>query len=239
METKNDNVVFIQRKNLAKRKIFFGVFLGLFLFLFFFLLLYFLPIFAVRDIEVSGSSPEIEVAVQQQLLNSLQGVSVIRVNEGMVLNSLQTFPLVNRVSISFDLPDVLKVVLYERSPLAVVYVGDELAVVDVEGKVLEVVSSRDAVALPLIDSFEPVYFNLMTEVLLSLPNDFLHRVDRVEMSSVTTVKLFLRDGSEVIWGDSSNSDLKAQILDILVNQMRDRVEISVYDVSTPNAPVTK
>ena len=49
------------------------------------------------------------------------------------------------------------------------------------------------------------------------------------------VRLDLVDGSQVVWGDEDESALKAQVLELLVEQR----PASVYDLRDPRKPVTK
>ena len=62
---------------------------------------------------------------------------------------------------------------------------------------------------------------------------------RSQVSSISSdgmvVRLDLVDGSQVVWGDEDESALKAQVLELLVEQR----PASVYDLRDPRKPVTK
>ena len=59
---------------------------------------------------------------------------------------------------------------------------------------------------------------------------------QVASGSATTtgqVTLVLSSGAHVVWGDSTDSDLKAEVLKVLLQQ-----SASTYDVSSPHSPTT-
>ena len=67
----------------------------------------------------------------------------------------------------------------------------------------------------------------------------LGEIFRSQVSSISAddlvVTLDLVDGSQVIWGDEDESELKAQVLELLVEQRPS----AVYDLRDPRRPVTK
>ncbi len=58
--------------------------------------------------------------------------------------------------------------------------------------------------------------------------------DRVYTAYPTSVEMRTLDGRIIKWGDESDSQLKAQVLKLLLDQR----PAQVYDVSTPARPVT-
>lgn len=67
-----------------------------------------------------------------------------------------------------------------------------------------------------------------------LPEALLQRVAQVDARGVDEIVIQLDDGDQVIWGSAEQSDLKAQVLTVLLD-----VDATVYDVSAPGHPTTK
>ena len=70
-------------------------------------------------------------------------------------------------------------------------------------------------------------------VVESLPGSIAERVDHVELASLDSIALVLRDGSQVRWGSAEESGLKAEVLTALMD-----VPAETYDVSVPGLPTT-
>ena len=60
------------------------------------------------------------------------------------------------------------------------------------------------------------------------------RITLLQASAVDQIQVQLSDGDTVVWGSAEQSQLKAQVLSVLLSQ-----EASVYDVSAPHAPTTR
>ena len=68
----------------------------------------------------------------------------------------------------------------------------------------------------------------------SLPSAISGKVDYVEVRTVDTISLRLRNGDIVRWGSSTDSDAKGRVLAVLLDQ-----KASLYDVSVPGQPIIK
>ena len=68
----------------------------------------------------------------------------------------------------------------------------------------------------------------------ALPEDLAPRVDFVSVASVDRIELALRDGRTVVWGSAEDSERKAEVLAVLLQQ-----DARVYDVSVPATPTTR
>jgi cell division protein FtsQ len=71
-------------------------------------------------------------------------------------------------------------------------------------------------------------------VVSALPADLASRVDYVEVRTVDTISLHLRNGRDVLWGSADDSANKAEVLAVLLKQ-----KASFYDVSVPGQPILK
>ena len=68
----------------------------------------------------------------------------------------------------------------------------------------------------------------------SLPPDLAAKVAYVEVRTVDTISLRLRNGRTVQWGSADDSTDKARVLDVLLAQ-----HAVFYDVSVPGQPVIR
>jgi cell division protein FtsQ len=72
------------------------------------------------------------------------------------------------------------------------------------------------------------------KLLEQLPIWLQELVVLINAESSNDVQLELEDGRTVVWGNSKDSELKAQVLKALFE-----VDAEVLDVSAPNLPVTR
>lgn len=103
---------------------------------------------------------------------------------------------------------------------------------------------RDAVRLPVIKgngvTADPKVFAAVTKVLSELPAGLLSRVDHASAESRDFVELKLTNGRSVIWGDGSRGRDKSLVLEALLGVKDKATEpVKVYDVSSPDHPVTR
>ena len=71
-------------------------------------------------------------------------------------------------------------------------------------------------------------------VVAALPSRVLRQVARIEAPSPLAVRLVLRDGRVVIWGSAQDAELKADVLDVLLE-----TPATQYDVSVPDRPTLR
>ncbi|MFD1214730.1 cell division protein FtsQ/DivIB, partial [Arthrobacter sp. GCM10027362] len=203
--------------------------------------LVFSPVLAVKTISVSGTSliPAREV---DDRLAPLAGTPLPQVSEAEVRSRLDGLAAVSDVKVEARPPSELSVRIIERVPVAVLKAGKSYALIDEEGRRLASVKSRGSAKLPLIDAAkakkDPEVFRTITAVLGALPPKILARLDHASAKSVDSVKLELKDGTSVLWGNAGERELKAKVLEALLNADPE-VPIQVYDVSTPTRPVTR
>ena len=71
-------------------------------------------------------------------------------------------------------------------------------------------------------------------VVGSLPPGVLARVDHVSVATIDQIRLVMRSGRLVMWGDATRSEQKAEVLGVLM-----RHKSSVIDVRVPGRPTTR
>ena len=207
------------------------------------LVLTFSPILAIKSVEVKGNKLVTQDAVQAALA-PLLGVPLSQVGSGRVLGLLQGEPAVADVVIQAEAPGTLYVQVVEYQPVAVLQQGKSFSLVGADGRVLALLAKRDAVRLPVIKgngaTADPKVFAAVTKVLSELPAGLLRRVDHASAESRNFVELELTNGRSVVWGDGSRGRDKSLVLEALLG-VKDKAKdpVKVYDVSSPDHPVTR
>lgn len=207
------------------------------------LMLTYSPILAIKAIEVTGNKLVSEKQIQR-MLEPLHGVPLSQVGAGRVLGLLGGEPAVADVVIQAEAQGTLRVQVIEHVPVAVLQKGSSYSLVSSDGLVLAPLAKRDAAKLPVIKgngaTANPKVFAVVTQVLAELPQDLLVKVDHASATSKNFVELKLSNGRSVVWGDGSRGHEKALVLDALLG-VKDRAgdPVKVYDVSSPDHPVTR
>lgn len=197
------------------------------------------PIMSVREIRVEGTD-HLDAAAVADALVGLEGQPLAQVSAADVGSQLESFILVQSYSVQRLPPSQLIVTVVERVPVGVVARDDEVIVVDAAGVHLTT-STEAAATLPRIE----VPGDTTTEafagaalVSLSLPDSLRTEVETITASSPEDVQLTLRDGTEVLWGSSDDSWRKSEVFATLRAATIDEA-VSLYDVSSPERPVTR
>ncbi|HET7415398.1 MAG TPA: cell division protein FtsQ/DivIB [Arthrobacter sp.] len=208
----------------------------------------FTPMFAVRTLTIDGTELATNKTIRQQL-EPVMGVPLPQVSTSEVSSLLDDVPQVADVEIEAHPPSELVVHIQERIPVAVLKDGGKFTLIDKTGTELATVEDRGKVQLPLIDgSSQEVgedIFRTTTSVLASLPADIRSKLEHASAESIDSVVLTLESGKKVIWGNDSQNELKAKVLQVLLKEAGKKsaesgaAPIEVYDVSTPTRPVTR
>ncbi len=206
-------------------------------------LVYFSPVLAVTGVQVHGSTVLTPAAVRRAAAVPT-GVPLATVDLGEVRDRVRRLPAVEDADVSRAWPDRVRVDVTERRAVAVLgTTGDAggLEGLDARGVVFRGYAERPR-DLPLVrrggaDSGVEVDADALAEaatVASSLPPGLAARVAHVEVHTVDRITLRLRGGREVRWGSADDSDVKARVLAVLLEQRG-----SYYDVSTPGQPILR
>jgi len=170
------------------------------------------------------------------------GAPLARVDLDAIASRVEDLPAVAEAEVSRDWPGTVQVVVVERTAVAVVDDGGSYRGLDAEGVLFRSYPSVPD-GLPLVQSDDldqassgESRTDALHEVALvveSLPGSIAQRVDHVELASLDSIALVLRDGSRVRWGSAEESGLKAEVLTALMD-----VPAETYDVSVPGLPTT-
>lgn len=157
--------------------------------------------------------------------------------EAVQVRVLNGLPMVRSVDVSREWPDKIRVDVTERTPVAVVSIGGGLRALDETGAVFWSYKKAPS-GLPMVSTVTGTNSDALREaaaVASALPADLAKKVDHVEVTTVDSISLELRNDKRVVWGSSAQSDTKA---DVLVALMKAEPDVARYDVSVPGQPVT-
>ncbi|WP_104164259.1 FtsQ-type POTRA domain-containing protein [Arthrobacter sp. SX1312] len=202
----------------------------------------FSPALALRTVSVQGNTL-ITTAEVDAALAPLTGTPLTRISREQVADLLADKAPIEDVGIAAEPPSTLVVTLKERVPVAVLQNGHEFVLIDAEGRQLEQVARRDDVRLPLIDgganAVNSEVFSSITAVLVELPAGILSRLNSASASSVDSIQLSLSGEQKIFWGSAERSAEKARVLEAMLSVPATDPPVKVFDVSTPDRPVTR
>lgn len=205
-------------------------------------IVFYSPLLATQTITVQGANLSDQSTVQKSL-EPLKGKPLTRITDHEVQDLIGNDVVVEGVSIEARPPHELEVTVHERVPVATVKSGDQYILVDKNGVAVGSKKSVDEAGVPLLeggpDAVKSDSFTSAVAALQTLPQSLLSQLNKVEADSPSNIRLDMKDGSQVIWGTSDDSEFKAQVLNSLVKALKDQGGASVYDVSSPDHPVTK
>lgn len=195
------------------------------------------PVLAVTKIEVVGTNLVPKAKVLKEL-DYLKGRPLPQVTTEEVAERLSSYELIDSVSAVSVPPHTLRIVVIERTALAIVQVNGIDYLYDPAGIQLGRAKSGDR--LPKIlgagNPSTSKAFSRSIEVILSLPGSLLDQVWSIQALSKDNVILKLRTNRQsILWGDASQPGLKGEVLQALMKHYKRSVGIT-FDVSSPNQP---
>ena len=192
----------------------------------------------VRSITVDGA-PDIPRSQVITAAGVRAGTPLIRISTGTVTRRVERLTLVESARVTRSWPNAITITIVERTAALAVREPAGWDLVDRFGVVLKQVQSRPH-GLPRLRTStapdllrgNPAVFAAAT-VGRELPARLAAKVRSIGAPTADTVTLYLRHGRTVVWGDASQTAMKARELAIL---MRGRARY--FDVSDPRAVVT-
>lgn len=216
-------------------KWFFGV--GFFALFALVLAAFFTPLLAIEKIEVVGTQ-RLEPASLSAALGELEGVPLTQVSENRVAELLAGFELVETFAVQAEPPHTLRVKIRERQPIVIVPRAGKNLLYDPAGvEIGEIAQGEKFPYLKITGGVKDnPQFESAIDILLGMPVLTYQQIFSIEVTQKLTATLRLRESDiRVIWGDSSQGGLKAEVLEsLLANKQKPGVTI---DVSSPTAPV--
>jgi cell division protein FtsQ len=190
---------------------------------------------AVSGVRVDGAAVLEPRTVRRAAAVPL-GEPLATVDLDAVAARVEQLAAVKSVDVSRSWPDRVRIAVTEREAVAVVDRGGSLRGLDAEGVLFRRYPSRPT-SLPLLRMGERTGADALAEaarVAGVLPAGIARRVDYVEVRTVDTISLRLRNGRTVRWGSADESDSKAKVLAVLLGQ-----KASLYDVTVPGRPIIR
>jgi len=198
-------------------------------------LVFFSTTLQVKKVEVVGNKLLSDSAVRE--------IAAVPVGEQLALVDLDransrvsSLAEVKSVDVTRAWPDVVRIEVEERVAVAVVELAGRIRGLDADGVVF-----RDYKAvpkgMPRIRPTSSAGTDALREaatVVAALPADLAKRVDHVEVETIDLITLVLRDGRQAVWCSADESEQKAEVLAVLLNE-----EGSVFDVSVPGSPTAR
>jgi cell division protein FtsQ len=205
------------------------------------LVLAYSPLLAVKTVQFEGNVLTPDKAVRTAL-DPLKGTPLPQIGPAKVKDLLSGQPAVKDVVVQAEAPSTLQVTVIEYQPVAVIKSGKKYDLVAGDGRRLASVARRADAELPLIDGAklggDEKVFASVTRVLSALPASVLKELDHAGAKTIDSVELTLTNGKTVLWGNDDRSADKARVLEAFLGAKQD-ASVKVYDLSTPDQPVTR
>jgi cell division protein FtsQ len=199
-------------------------------------LVLFSSVLTVRQIQVAGE----QRVSASQVLRAAQvplGVPLARIDADGIQARVRAIRAVAKVDVQRRPPGTVRLVVTERVPAAVIRTPEGHQLVDASGVTFATVPTPPR-GLPVVATrlTRPSARTLerAAAVLQALPAQVRGRVVSVSADSPDDISLRLQKRIRVVWGGPEDSSRKAAVLAALMRQ-----KATVYDVSVPEAPVTR
>lgn len=192
------------------------------------LVVYYTPVLGVRTVDIGGTT-----TLQQQDVLAAAGIPIgqpmLQVNTSAVRRKLEAEPKIASATVRLQWPSTVRIDVTERVPVAFVVAGDGVQLLDGADVVFSTVPQAPP-GLPQLRAGpgDPAGRAAVT-VLAGLPPALSMLVASVAAPTPSDIRLTLKDGREVDWGDASDSVQKAAMLPPLLTQPG-----KVFDVRSPS-----
>jgi cell division protein FtsQ len=192
------------------------------------------PLLTVREVDVVGTRVLTPAEVHEAA--AVPGrTPLLRVSVDEVAARVAALPPVESVTVSRSFPGTLRIEVVERTAVAAVPLEDGYRLVDASGVDFVTVPAPPD-GLPELVVPDPGPDDPATRaalvVLAALTPQLRQELAAVVVAGPADIRLQLRSGREVRWGDESASAEKARVATVLLRQ-----DATVIDVSTPDVVV--
>ena len=191
-------------------------------------------VLGVREVRVVGadllSEDQIRAAAEVPMNRPLA-----RVNLDEVGARIRGLPAVDRVTVRRNWPSALLVEVVERVPVAAVPSAGRFTLIDDEGMPYrEVEQTPSGLPLARVANPGPADENTRSAlvVLAALSDELREQLVAVSVASTVQIRLELREGRTVIWGDDTDSANKSKVVTALLRRKGDEIDVSAPLVVT-------
>lgn len=199
-------------------------------------LVFFSSVLAVSAVKVEGN----EVLDPRQVRRVAavpMGEPLATVDLDAIAARIEGLAPVLGVDVSRSWPDKVRIAIEERIPVAVVERDGVVRGLDKEGVIFRSYPSAPD-DLPVVRMTARTEADALAEavtVIGVLPDDLAARVDFIEVASIDTISLQMRNGRTIFWGSAEDSENKAKVIGVLLDAAP---KARTYDVSVPGQPTT-
>ncbi|GGN04133.1 cell division protein FtsQ [Actinoplanes campanulatus] len=190
-------------------------------------------LFGVREVRVVGA--QVLTADQVRAAAAVEpDRPLARVDLDAVAAAVRGLPPVDRVLVTRSWPSTVEIQLVERTPVAAVPAGEQFLLIDDEGVPFRAVATPKG--LPLARVATPGRNDENTgsalTVLAALSDELREQLVAISVASPVQIRLELRKGRVVIWGDDTASKQKSIVATALLREKGDEIDVSAPSVVT-------
>lgn len=194
-------------------------------------------VFAVADVTVEGNRV-LDPREVRRVAKVPTGRPLATVDLDAIAARVEALAPVWGVDVSRVWPDRVRIAIRERVPVAVVERDGVVRGLDKDGVIFMRYPSAPK-DLPVVHISASTRSDALAEaatVIGVLPADLASRIDFVEVETVDTISLEMRNGRTIFWGSADDSESKAKVVGVLLDAAPGA---STYDVSVPGQPTTR
>ena len=218
--------------------------------------LFFSPVFRLKskNISIFGSNEWVSEQKISSIASNQVNKSLFLVSSQEIIEQLNNIPGVTEAKVSKKFPQGLQITVRAQKPAAILksHGSEKLTAVDVKGRVLNAVENVPTTGIPVIEVTD-VHKSLSSKavrealkIVSSLSEDFRSHVMRVSARTQDSVETEISSTVSnveihrvIVWGDSSDLDLKKAIVDVIINDPSKIGNRQRLDVSAPARPILK
>jgi cell division protein FtsQ len=206
------------------------------------------PVFAVRQVDVTGAPPAVREAVREAATPFL-GESLVALDRDELRRTLEALPTVRSLQVDRAFPHTLRIAVAPERPLAVLRRGRRGWLVSDRGRVMQELETPAAAARPRIrigqgtpveagELVEAASVRVALRTLGRVPDDFPVRIRAVWVED-EAVTLVLASAAELRLGTRDALDLKLHVAGRVLRTLTptERRELAYLDVTVPERPV--
>lgn len=193
---------------------------------------YFSSLLIVREERVLGAVHVSADAVRQAAAVPV-GIHLARVDVAGIEQRVGALSWVKSVEVRRGWPNVLVIVVGERTPVAVVAHAPGFSYIDETATTFDSIP-KVPVGMPMLIARNAHAVASGVAVIKALPATFRTHITRVTATSRDNVMLAMADRTYVQWGSADESDRKYAVLSALLH-----LHARFYDVSAPDLPTTR
>lgn len=194
----------------------------------------FSSVLAVQRVEVSG----VELLQAEDVVQASGvglGTPQVIVSSAQVADRIAELSAVEKVQVSRDWPDAVTIAVVERTATVQIPYGSGYLIADAGGVVFDGgPKSKGKLLKVKADPFNTGLIRDCQVAVNALSAKTAKRLQYVSADSVDSITLQLDKNQSVNWGSVSQSELKAEVLDALLEQ-----EGRYFDVSAPANPTKR